>query len=108
VLELRGERFRIGGRLAVAGQTLHEVGGQFPGDALHLVELAVEEFRHETADEVLDFLVGEGGVAPFLVGGHDPGVDLARRRGASWRLGVPAAGVLLVDPVGRPPPPPPS
>ena len=77
VLELRGERFRIGGRLAVAGQTLHEVGGQFPGDALHLVELAVEEFRHETADEVLDFLVGEGGVAPFLVGGHDPVVDLA-------------------------------
>lgn len=66
LLELCGERFGIRCRLAVAGQALHKVGGQFPGDALHLVELAVEELRHETADEVLDFLVGEGGVAALL------------------------------------------
>ena len=77
LLELCGEGFGIRRRLAVAGQALHKVGGQFPGDALHLVELAVEELRHEATDKVLDFLVGEGRVAAFLVGGHDLGVDLA-------------------------------
>lgn len=68
---------------------------------LHLVELAVEEFRHETADEVLDFLVGEGGVAPFLVGGHDPGVDLADGGMLLGDLPFRRQVELLVDPVGH-------
>ena len=97
----RGERGGIGGLLALVGEAFHQMGGQFPGDALHLVEFAVEEFRHEAADEVLDFLVGEGGVAAFLVGVHDLGVNLAHGGMLLGNLPFRGQVELLVDPVGH-------